>query len=1232
MRYKKHFVIFSWLLAGAFLISFFTHYIYSVKNVSSLYLLDAKSNVVESDIGQVVSVNVPKVANDRVIVKYVSSSAKAKALSAVKNKQIAGISVATVVQDPLLDKLGNYQVYTVKDNVEDFVKQMKKVAGVVSVQQVPIATISASGDWTSYNNSGQLGDYPLDFENPTAPLTGRHWYLEKARFPIYWHKLGCVNDSPNCLADSSIIIAVIDTGFATSGTTSSPVQADFSYTNICDDEDNSGDYSADECLIPVAEEGDLDFRTTSIKDSNVADSHLWNNPNESSTAPCNDTHGVDIEIFEYNNDNGIASNCSLDQRQKEGITADDYGHGTFVTNVIMASVLDASNSPIGVASNFKVMTIKANIPFTGTFYIDRLASGIVYAVDNGAKVINMSVSTGFDVNILRDAIEYARDHDVAIVAASGNAGQDSLEYPASYATDYDNVFAVGALNKNGNIAGYSNFLAGNTFLAYVGDGATDVTNTIKTSTISCNMQVNDCAPVKDTNDGVYKKDNSSFVDSTHIGTSFAAPQVAGAVANILQYEPSFDIPRVKKMLEQEYASPSTSDMVLDMYKLYTLPYFSDTKQWSVAYDLDSIKYADTVFVDNTSLIRVHTGTDSNNSYAWWTRDNLRYGLYSTRDTLMADFGNEQTDKFFYEHVVGDNQKDAIVARQVATNSGFTLTVYVAEQVSTSSGHVLSNPSVWYTEDLTDQNRIFVADVNGDGRADLIRAQYNGTSSTYDIYVALGGTDKFNDGSSSVLWASGIDAQTVENSMFFADVTGDDSADLIFNKQVDELTVEWYVAVSGGTAFGTATKWADDVGDSGDFYYLKDITGDGQADIVVSSVGSDTVVSWNVAKSTGSAFDNETEWEHDFGNKADYFVVGDINNDNKADIVVLRPRREFQTYQKMSYFVAYSTGTALDTSNIKTGQMTDFSDNILAGDFNGDGKQDLAFGRILSKYKVAWYVAISTGTYFEQPQLWYDDFGNLGDIWYVADFDGDGKDDLALKRSVDSSTQAWYVVKSTGGAFTSTALWDNDFGDNSAHDRWYIADFNGDNKADLALARQINVGTVRWYVELSDGNRFLSHSVWQSDFGNDFSNEQFFAGDFTGDGKADVALVRLVNSTTATWYVQKSSGSSFSYNGVWYNDFGNAGDSWIVGDFFNHDRLDVFIRRVDNGSNSIKSYLTKSTGGSFDKYIEPGGSFGSTQTYWYSGDFDGDGYAEFAIVEPGQTLTHISVALNHKSQN
>lgn len=128
---------------------------------------------------------------------------------------------------------------------------------------------------------------------------------------------------------------------------------------------------------------------------------------------------------------------------------DDFGHGTHVSGIAAA----ATNNDLGIAGiawGTRLMPVKVLDQF-GTGWYSDIAAGIVYAADNGARIINLSLGGSPDSQTLRTAVDYARDHGVLVIAATGNDGGPVL-YPAAY----EPTLAVAATDANDQWASFSN--------------------------------------------------------------------------------------------------------------------------------------------------------------------------------------------------------------------------------------------------------------------------------------------------------------------------------------------------------------------------------------------------------------------------------------------------------------------------------------------------------------------------------------------------------------------------------------------------------------------------------------------------------------------------------------------------------------------------------------------------------------------------------------------------------
>lgn len=186
--------------------------------------------------------------------------------------------------------------------------------------------------------------------------------------------------------------------------------------------------------------------------------------------------------------------------------SDENGHGTHVAGTI-AQATGNGRGVAGVAPDATLLVYRV---------LDRYGSGSVYwsakailaATDAGADVINLSLGASRPTDIEADAVAYAARAGVVLVAASGNDGKGSLDYPAGY----PDVLSVGAVGPTGRVTAYSNGGDGLDLVAPGGDLALDANRDGYA-------------------DGILQETDDGYVFLE--GTSMATPHVAGAAALLI---------------------------------------------------------------------------------------------------------------------------------------------------------------------------------------------------------------------------------------------------------------------------------------------------------------------------------------------------------------------------------------------------------------------------------------------------------------------------------------------------------------------------------------------------------------------------------------------------------------------------------------------------------------------------------------------------------------------------
>src|SRR5271154_4176707 len=184
---------------------------------------------------------------------------------------------------------------------------------------------------------------------------------------------------------------------------------------------------------------------------------------------------------------------------------DDNGHGTHVAGTI-AQATNNAERVAGIAFEATLMPIKV-LDAAGSGNSADIADGIRWAVDHGARVLNLSLG-GFGYSrVIENAVAYARSHGAVVVAAAGNHGDGTVAYPAAYA----GAVGVGAVGPDGTRTPYSAWGEQLDLLAPGGDKRKGDEGGILQATIT-------------------RGEPGKAVYASYQGTSMATPHVAGVAA------------------------------------------------------------------------------------------------------------------------------------------------------------------------------------------------------------------------------------------------------------------------------------------------------------------------------------------------------------------------------------------------------------------------------------------------------------------------------------------------------------------------------------------------------------------------------------------------------------------------------------------------------------------------------------------------------------------------------
>ncbi len=249
------------------------------------------------------------------------------------------------------------------------------------------------------------------------------------------------------------------------------------------------------------------------------------------------------------------------------------------------------------------------------------------------------------------------------------------------------------------------------------------------------------------------------------------------------------------------------------------------------------------------------------------------------------------------------------------------------------------------------------------------------------------------------------------------------------------------------------------------------------------------------------------------------------------------------------------------------------------DFNGDGRTDYTITRNQNGV-LNWWTALNGSS-----EASFAQFGLQNDVPVPEDFDGDGRDDLAVWRPGAPFTAAFYIFQSSN----NTVRIDNfgQTGDNPG----IVGDWDGDGKADPSVYRAGSQSIFYFRGSSNNPNRNITFLPWG------INGDIPLRGDFDGDDRLDAVIFRPSNGI---WYILQSSNLQ-----VRYESWGLATDRFVPADYDGDNRTDLAVFRdgiwyVRQSSNNNPLYQT----------------WGFASDVLAPGDYDGDGRTDFAVWRAG----------------
>ena len=509
--------------------------------------------------------------------------------------------------------------------------------------------------------------------------------------------------------------------------------------------------------------------------------------------------------------------------------------------------------------------------------------------------------------------------------------------------------------------------------------------------------------------------------------------------------------------------------------------------------------------------------------------------------------------------------------------------------------------------------IAAGDFSGNGKLDLaVSIVGNGSPDAVAILMGNG------DGT----FQPPVDYPASLGGIVVGDYNGDGKLDLAIASKVD---VSILMGNGDGT-FQSAVSYATGYGASKGIV-ADDFTGNGLTDLVVGSTNGVSILLNNgdgifqVPTANGSGIIDHV------GDSPGPIATGDFNGDGVLDMAVGSTDNGIG---EVTILLGDGDGTFRSAATYELG-VGFVPTSIVAGDFNGDGRLDLAVGESdpgTATGAVAVLLGNGDGTF--QLPVDYPVKSGAGSM-VAGDFSGDGKLDLAVANSYAGDVSI--LMGNGDGTFQPPVDYPAQSGpDPGSADAMVAGDFSGDGKLDLALAINGNDSAVSILMGNGDGTFQPPQTAVDYGVGGGTVPISIAAGDFSGNGKLDLAVGVTSGAgprTTYNVFILMGNGDGTFQTPVVYS-VGTDPYRIDAGDFNGDGKLDLAVAGGLFGLDGAIAILMGNGDGTFqtpvDYPAQSGPDDGAGQAI-VAGDFNGDGKLDLAVSIAGSTAD-VSILLGN----
>ena len=514
--------------------------------------------------------------------------------------------------------------------------------------------------------------------------------------------------------------------------------------------------------------------------------------------------------------------------------------------------------------------------------------------------------------------------------------------------------------------------------------------------------------------------------------------------------------------------------------------------------------------------------------------------------------------------------------------------------------------------------VTTGDLNGDGKLDLAVANVN--SSNVSVLLNTTGPGSATPNFTAKQdFAAGLGPVSVA----MGDLNGDGRLDLIVaNFNSNNVSVLLNITAPGAPTPIFADKQDLDTSDGPIYVTTGDLNGDGKLDLAVTNLNSNNVsVFLNTTAPGAATLSFAPKQDFGTGDGPLSVAVGDLNGDGKLDLAVVSSN--FSTVSVLLNTTAPGGATA-SFSAIQDFATGDGPTSVAIGDLNGDGKLDLSVANFASDSVSILFNTTAPGSATASFTVNQEFATGTGPIYVtMGDLDGDGKLDLAVANFNSNNVSVLLNTSGPGKAIPSFSA-KQDFVTGEAPSSLSLADLNGGGQLDLVVAN-LNVSTVSILLNTTDLAAPTTSFTAKQDFATGASPRSVSIGDLNGDGKLDAAVANIISNTVSVLLNNIDPGNA-TPDFATKQDFatGTNPASVTMIDLNKDGKLDLAVANIN--SNTVSVLFNTSAPGAATVSFAAKQDFatGDNPLYVTAGDLNGDGKSDLVVVN---LLATVSILFN-----